>query len=307
MKVSNIQNFINWVYRHPKGRLQHISRFGGFFKYRQMLRENKRMRSAALALPPVQSYEDGLPVYFLTGNNFLYQTLFCIRSLVMSTDKKFKFHIIDDGSLDIAFTRKKLPGALITGHDEINARVNKLLPLENFPVLHRKRAEYAHIKKLTDIHSSPDSGYKLVLDSDMLFWKEPVAMINWLKKPTGNLFMQDCLESYGYTPGLMKSLCNAEIPSLLNVGVAGIASDQIIWEEVETWIKALEEKEGGSYYLEQALTAMLTAGRRYTILPASDYVVYPSDRQIQDRDGTLHHFVDLSKKAYFTKAWKQFI
>ena len=136
----------------------------------------------------------------------------------------------------------------------------------------------------------------------MLFWQEPTAILNWLMKPAEPLYMVDQVESYGYAKQLMKDLCGHDIPSLLNVGAIGLNSLAINWGALEKWINVLEETSGSSYYLEQALSAMLVAGQKATVLNADEYVVHP----LQLNDGAiLHHYVDLSKKIYFEEAWKK--
>jgi hypothetical protein len=171
-------------------------------------------------------------------------------------------------------------------------------------VLHHKRKVYPHIKKLIDIHTSNPVGWKLILDSDMLFWKEPVEMINWLKQPAQPIHMVDCVESYGYSEALMTKLCGTKIPHLLNVGIVGLNSSNIKWEIIENWVKELEETEGTSYYLEQALSAMLIGETTSTILNESDYKVNPTSIDLQHKVNTLHHYVDLSKEIYLKEAWR---
>ena len=265
------------------------------------------MIKAADLLPPVQSYPQGLPVYFLTGKNYLYQTLFCIASLQKASPQQFKYILVDDGSFNMELITKvarQLPGADVITVSEIEKQLDLLLPVAQFPTLRQKRLVYPHLKKLTDVHVLPGSQWKLVMDSDMLFWQQPEEMITWLQSPRHPIHMIDCVESYGYTMQLMEALCSAAIPKLLNVGVIGLKSDDINWHEIERWIKELEEHEGASYYLEQALTAMLIGNNKATILDKNAYIVNPHDL---NEGAVLHHYVDLSKKVYFTKAWKSFL
>ncbi len=278
--------------------------------YRKMNSNRKLMQKAAFCLPSVTSYTNGLPLYFLTGKKYLYQTLFCIRSLSKSCKEQFKFILVDDGSFDaplIAHINRLLPGAEIITQAIINQNLEKILPRDKYPILRHKREIYPHLKKLTDIHSLPIKGWKLVLDSDMLFFAPPIAITSWLKKPTQPLHMVDCMESYGYTRQLMETLTGAGIPPLLNVGAIGLNSASIQWNTMEEWIGTLEEKEGTSYYLEQALSAMLISTIPSLILSSDQYIVNPDENSIEHFNGILHHYVDLSKKGYFNKAWKVFI
>ncbi|WP_162996814.1 glycosyl transferase [Mucilaginibacter kameinonensis] len=305
-----LQKIINILYRYPKARLKTFKRFGGYRSYKKMIRLSHLMASKSAELPPVKSFEDGLPVYFLTGKKYLYQTLFCIQSLNRVANAPLRFILVDDGSFDedlLAQIRKQLPGAGIVTRQMIEKNLNSILPEQRYPHLNHKRKVYPHIKKLTDIHTIVPSGWKVVLDSDMLFWNEPTELLNWLQNPTSPIYMLDCQESYGYSRHLMEELCGSKIPELLNVGVIGMNSADVNWDKIDRWIGVLEEKEGASYYLEQALTAMLLTGVKTEILPSNTYIVNPDSSMVNNAAGVLHHYVDLSKDDYFTTAWKKLI
>jgi hypothetical protein len=302
-----IQKIIDKLYRYPKAELKKTMRFGGYFNFRQMKKNAQLMEKAALSLNPVISYPDGLPVYFLTGEKYLFQTLYCIQSLSIVTQTKFHFKLVDDGSINqemVKNIQRLLPGAEIINTAAIEKNLKKVLPEHQFKNLYNKRVVYPHIKKLMDIHTIPDNNWKLVLDSDMLFWSEPGILIDWLQHPDKPLYMLDCQNSYGYSKGLMSSLTGTKIADLVNVGVIGLNSSQIDWEKLNNWIGLLESEEGTSYYLEQALTAMLIGENEAVILPDDAYMVNPDENSIAVKKGILHHYVDLSKKGYFNKAWK---
>lgn len=307
--LKSFQILINLLYRHPKSKLALYKKFGGYFNYVKMMKSRKLMESTAYKLPPVESVPNGFPIYFLTGSKYLYQTLFCIQSLDRHFPTKFRYVLVDDGSFDdhlISRINKLLPGAEIITKELIEHNLEKTLPKAEFPVLHQKRKEYAHIKKLTDVHTIAGN-WKLVLDSDMLFWESPTEILEWLKNPTQPIHMIDCIESYGYSRNLMTKLTGETIPSLVNVGVIGLNSEYIDWRKIENWIPIMEAQEGKTYYLEQALTAMIIGDNSTQILNAEKYMVNPSHEIIQNQQGCLHHYVDLSKKGYFNTAWKNIL
>ena len=278
--------------------------------YRLIKATRSQMERASAGLPAVYSPADGLPVYFLTGKNYLYQTLFCIRSLVISTKTQFRFVLVDDGSFDrklIGRMNKQLPGADIITSDIIKQNLERIIPVLRYPYLHHKRVVYPHIRKLTDIHTLEGPPWKLVLDSDMLFWTDPVALTGWLKHTDHPLHMVDCGEAYGYSPGLMNELCGEKIRPLINVGAIGLNSSSVDWGHLEHWIKVLEEKEGTSYYLEQALSAMIIGEKHSQALDARQYIVNPDTTAIDAQQGVLHHYVDLSKEGYFKQAWRKIV
>ncbi|AZI25842.1 glycosyl transferase [Pedobacter sp. G11] len=299
-----LQQFINYFYRYPLAKHQYIMHMGGYSTYNTMIEDQKSMIESSSLLPPVKSYGDGLEIYFLTGKKYLYQTLFCIHSLVKVSQQQFRFILIDDGSFDenlINLIQKQLPQSEIITQETINKNLAQQLPLNLFPVLHQKRKEYSHIKKLTDIHTI-NGGWKLVLDSDMLFWANPVELISWLQNPQRPIYMYDCEQSYGYSATLMQNLCGSPIPDRVNVGVIGLNSKQIDWVAIEKWVAALEKKEGTSYYLEQAISAMLLSDSKNQVLDELQYIVNPTVQQSQRKEEMLHHYVDRSKILYYKNA-----
>ncbi|MFD0765429.1 hypothetical protein ACFQZI_11250 [Mucilaginibacter lutimaris] len=305
-----MQTLINFLYRNPKARLKHFRRFGGYFNYRKMMAARKQMEQASFTLPPVISVSEGLAIHFLTGKKYLYQTLFCIRSLILVSKAKFRFVLVDDGSFDdelINRINKQLPEAEIVTKNIITQNLEKVIPKAHFPYLHHKRAVYPHIKKLTDIHTLSGDAWKLVLDSDMLFWDEPCEILEWLCAPKHALHMTDCDEAYGYSTKLMEELSGKTVKPLINVGAIGLNSDAINWEDLERWTEVLEKREGTSYYLEQALSAMLVGDHNASALPADIYIVNPGKKAVTEQAGSLHHYVDLSKEGYYKQAWKKLI
>ncbi len=302
----SLQSIVDRFYRYPKAKWIKYARFGGYGSYKKMLQHQVVMEKASVDLPPVGSFRDGLPLYFLTGERYFYQTLFCINSLARVSPECLQITLVDDGSFNDSLRDRiaaQLPGAVIIDEIKISSTLDKQLPVKDFPVLRAKRIIYPHLKKLTDIHTLPGE-WKLVLDSDMLFWSVPDELIGWLVDPRTPLYMRDCMNSYGYSKSLMELLAGCPVADLVNVGVIGLNSREIDWQAVENWIGELERREKASYYLEQALTAMLIGSRPSVCLSKERYKVMPSSADIIEKSGVLHHYVDLSKKDYFQKAWK---
>ena len=58
------------------------------------------------------------------------------------------------------------------------------------------------MRKLTDVHAGR-TGWRLFLDSDMLFFARPDFLLAWLADPRQPCHMIDVVSAYGYSPGLM--------------------------------------------------------------------------------------------------------
>jgi hypothetical protein len=267
----------------------------------------RQMEKAAPRLAPLSRQAEDVPlVYFLTGERFWYQTLFCAYSLAKQARDRVGFAIVDDGTLsseNAETLSRVLVGCKIIFREQIEEQLEQHLPKQQFPTLRARRLEYPHIKKLTDVHVG-SKGWKLVLDSDMLFHRQPVFLEQWLQCPKVPLHMRDIANSYGYSDAIMRSLAGAEIPERLNVGVCGLQSDSIDWPKLEHWCRELTSREGSHYLQEQALVAMLVAGKPRSEAPASDAIVAPSRMESTFPSAALHHYVAESKAWYFRFAWR---
>lgn len=291
----------------PKGFLKKCAREGPV-NLLLMERGRKAMERAAWHLSSAQSpgTQNSATVCFLTGAKFWYQTAFCAHSLLAQTGRPLHIAVVDDGTLSqehAAALARVIPGLEVIWAADIQQRLDEHLPTSAFPILRQRRLVYPHLRKLTDVHAG-GIGWKLVLDSDMLFHNRPNFLLDWLESPNRPCHMLDVENAYGYSPGLMTELAGASIPDKLNVGICGLRSEEIDWQRLEYWCGAMLEREGSHYLQEQALTAMLLAGRPRDEAPAKDYVVRPTRTESLRPTTILHHYVAESKAWYFRFGWR---
>jgi len=278
----------------------------------------RQMEAAALVLPPpATEHGEPLEVWFLTGRRFWYQTAFCAWSLACASQRPLVLQLVDDGTLtpaDEAALRRLFPQGATRWRRDLQPLVEDLLPLHRFPTLRARWDDYINIHKLIAVHLGQPPALRLVLDSDMLLLGPPHELLAWWDAMAAApaaaqrhrpCLMVDCEESYGYSRPLMEALCGAPIPPLLNVGVCGLHSDLLDWEELEHWCRTLWEREGSCYFLEQALVAMLAAREQPLVLPPERYITAPGRRQVRRGEGVLHHFVADSKPLYFGPSWRR--
>jgi hypothetical protein len=256
------------------------------------------MTRAARRLPPLAEPLLNAPeVCFLTGRRFWFQTAFCFWSLCRQAGRPLRATFYDDGTVDAviaAEVARLFPGARI----ETAARI------ERYPTLRAHRKEFILLRKLTDVHAG-HIGWRLFLDSDMLFFRPPAQLLDWLAAPAAPLHMLDVRNAYGYSDEILSSLCERPIPALVNTGVLGLPSHELDWDRLEHWTRALLERHGSSYYLEQALVALSIAGRPAVRLPKLDFLLMPSETEARHPTAVMHHYVDLSKRGYFRHAWRE--
>jgi hypothetical protein len=271
----------------------------------------KAMEEAATRLrPPVQKPDPvPTPVCFLTGKKLWYQTVFCAHSLAAQVDRALRVVIHDDGTLTpdrVEAMRAALPDADYVSAAEADARLHAHLPDSRFPALRARRTVLPLMRKLTDIHAGR-TGWRLFLDSDMLFFARPTFLLDWLTAPDRPCHMRDVASFYGYSAGLMEELAGGPIPDRVNTGICGLRSDTIDWDRLEHWCSTTLAREGTHYLQEQALTAMLMGQSSPTAAPERDYVVRPARAEARRPTAVLHHYVADSKPWYFRYGWRHTI
>ncbi|MEA5452427.1 hypothetical protein VB780_27890 [Leptolyngbya sp. CCNP1308] len=270
----------------------------------------RQMESAAATLPPLPLRQgEPLEVYYLSGRKFWYQTVFCFYSLAQQSDLNLRLVVVDDGTLAPryqALIRQVCPTVRFVLATEIETRLDVVLPRDRYPTLRSRREEYPNLRKLTDIHAGT-TGWKLVLDSDMLFFHPPVALLDWLQDPQRPCHMVDVETAYGYSLDLMQELTGVPIPERINVGITGLQSEALDWDELEHWCRTQIEQVGSHYYQEQALIAMVMAQSDCCVMPAEDYVVMPTEPEMIAPQALLHHYVADSKFGYFRYGWQHIL
>ena len=265
------------------------------------------MEASAWHLPPPKpGLGNPLEVHLLTGRRFWYQTAFCLWTLATQSGRPISPVIYDDGTLTPEFQvplARLFPAVRFVTRAEIVDRLDTHLPAARFPTLRERWLNYPNIRKLIDPHLG-QSGWKLVLDSDLLFFRRPVFLLEWLAAPDRPLHAVDCDTFYGYSRPLLNELAGVPVADLVNVGLTGLDSAEIDWEKLEHWCRTLIERERTSYYLEQGLIAMCVAGRACAVAPTADYVTLPRLPEARDCRAVMHHYVAQSKRWYFQDNWR---
>jgi hypothetical protein len=296
------------VWHRPLAEIARSRREGGPLNQWINWRGRRAMEAAARTLPPRPKPAPGSRhAHFLTGKKFWYQTAFCCWSLCQQAGDAISPVFVDDGTFDQALraeATRLFPDADFLAAAECEARLDARLPLEKFPALRGQRRGYVHLRKLTDVHAG-QAGWRVVLDSDMLFFRRPNALLAWLAAPDRPVHMLDVQNAYGYPAATLTALAGRPLPERLNVGVCGLRSEAIDWEKLEFWCARLLDLHGTSYYLEQALCALLLADGDPLRLPPDDYRLMPAEPECRAPTAALHHYVAESKRGYFRHAWRQ--
>ena len=262
-----------------------------------------------LKLPSAVNVDQApLPLHALIGAKYIPEACLLSSSLSLSTNGPVQPIFYDDGTLsnhDCDFLAEKLPLAQFRRHEEICQKLEEQLPENRFPCLRKLRPAYPHIRKLTDVHLFPEE-WKLVSDADILFFAQPRVMLDYIAQPRA-FHMVDIAPAYGVPHQDLEDLAETTVHPKINVGLCHLPSAAIDWDFVEYCAADLLARRGFTYYLEQALTAILLARLKAAPLPAEDYVVYPDLAIARSAEAAAIHYVDDSRAFYYDFAWQQVI
>jgi len=293
------------VWHAPIGKTRALLEAGLINSFRTAV-GRRAMEKAAQRLPLLAPASgEAIELHLLTGRRFWYQTAFCLWTFAHHARRPVVPILYDDGTLDDTLLRplrRLFPSFRLVSHTEAVAQLDRHLPVSRFPILRERWVNYPNLRKLIDPHLA-STGWKLVIDSDLLFFRSPAFLLDWLTAPAHPLHAIDCETSYGYSRSKLEQLADAPLAELVNVGLCGLNSSELDWEKIESWCRALIRAEGTHYYLEQALVAMLVAGRPCAIAPAADYVTRPLLPEAHDCRAVMHHYVADSKRWYFQRNW----
>jgi len=295
------------LYHAPLGAVRASLAAGGPLEQWRTARCRAAMERAAPALPPPRATGAPLELHVLTGRRFWYQTAFCLWTFAGHARRPLAPVIYDDGSLCAeprAALARLFPATRFVSQREAIAQLDARLPRARFPALRDRWERYPNIRKLIDPHLGA-TGWKLVLDSDLLFFRRPQFLLEWLEAPARPLHAVDVETCYGYSDTLLREVAGAPLAAKLNVGLCGLRSDDLDWSRLERICATLIEREGTHYYLEQALVAVLLAGRDCAVAPAADYVTLPRPPEIERCAAVMHHYVAESKAGYFRTNWRR--
>lgn len=292
-------------YRHYTP-LRELWRDGGPWQRRRTEAGRLEMEAAVPRLVPTVGTGAPVTLYLLTGKKYWYQTAFCLWTFAHHSGRPLAPVIHDDGSLT-AMQRDGLqrlfPATRFVSDTEAVATLDQALPAARFPFLRERRRAFALLRKITDIHAG-QHGWRLFIDSDMLFFRRPDFLLAWHDAPDRPLRGEDIINAYGYRLELLAELAGRPVPERVNTGTLGLRSDAIDWDRMEYWCRELQTRVGPHYYQEQALIALLLAGVDCAVPPPQDHVVLPRPPEALAPRAVMHHYVAHSKRWYFQYRWR---
>lgn len=281
---------------------------------------------AILDTPPVPSFEC-LEVHMLVGTQFLLRTLWSLKTFWYSTNCKFYVIFHDDGTLspaDNEILQRHFPGCTIIGQ----SYADKILDYElrDFPLCHEYRVKNLYGKRLFDPFIFSYRPYILMMDSDVLWYKDCLSVYEWSRSHTpfymdaggpGTSRSERWLEGQGIKPAHHFNECLIGMPIRLPLEFRDIedifriilSSDEMLVEDgksfVNTGVGSYKGPETTYAHLGQTAFAVLMQRiGNFKVIPFQGHIAKyhwsPIWEILKIEDAILYHHVwDEKFKTFF--------
>lgn len=225
------------------------------------------VRPRILSTPPLGGPPDrSCEIHVLTSSGDWLNLLWALKSFYLYSGRTYALCIHDDGTLSDeareAIT-SALPHARLISRETADRRVEPLLA--NYPRCQKLRATNTLALKVFDFIAFLESERMMILDSDILFFTEPAALLATLDHCPRNSLNQDW--RYGYTIDLkVGDELGIELPALVNSGLGLIHRESMRFDWIEEFL-ALPGILGHPHQIEQTLIALCSAKFGFSMLP----------------------------------------
>lgn len=234
------------------------------------------VRARILELPPVRTPDRTCEIHVLTSRGDWLNLLWALHSFYRYGGRAYALCIHDDGSLDAparGALQRAFPDARLVSRSEADQRVKPLLAARSLAL----RASNTLSLKVFDFRAFLEADRMMILDSDVLFFSRPTALMHALEFSTGNALNKDWRDGYTLDEATLSSL-PFPMPALINSGLGLLHRDSLRLEWIEEFL-ALPGILSHPHQIEQTLIALCSARFGFAMLPV-EYDVHTGPRRL---------------------------
>lgn len=238
------------------------------------------IRPRILATPSIRTPDETCEIHVLTSQGDWLNLLWALKSFYLHSGRSYALCIHDDGTLPAEAClalRVAFPDARLISRDEADRRLQPLLA--DCPRSSELRAVNTLALKVFDFAAFLEGQRMMIMDSDILFFSKPEALLTALEGCSVNTLNQDW--RYGYTigPETIAGLA-FHLPPLINSGLGLIHRESIRFDWIEEFL-GLPDILSHPHQIEQTLIALCSARFGFAMLPP-DYDVHTGPMRAGD-------------------------
>lgn len=242
-------------------------------------------------------------IHVLTYEKDWLNLIWALKTFYYYAERRYALCIHDDGTLtpaNRATLQYHFPEARLITRAEADRRV--LANLENYPRCLKFRQTNHLAPKIFDFRDYLMSDRMLLLDSDVLFFAQPRALLERIedKKYRLNTVNGDVASAYTVDPAAIRQQFGFELIDRFNSGFGLIhkASMQLDW--IEEFL-AMPDIVGHFWRIEQTLYALLSCRYGAELLPAE----YDVHLETGINDSPSRHYVGKIRHLMYSEGMRQ--
>ncbi len=254
---------------------------------------------------PISIYreEPDLEISSVTSHADCLPLILSLKSLLTNL-KKFGgigVTIFDDGSLtknDFNLLNYHLVNARVIDKQKYNDRVQSIFKTKH--IFNRKR-NCPYVIKKVGAKLFCRSKKVIFLDSDVLFFREPVAIASWVEGMHDAFYIQDIEDAYCISNIEAQEIFKTNLVSRVNSGFLGIDKKYLDLSVLETLLKKLEELSAYRPLLLQTFFAIIMSMLKLKPLPSDRYIMSLEKNQ-PIKSAICRHYTRDMKAEFFKDA-----
>lgn len=228
------------------------------------------VRPRILRTPPVTQTDDPrCEIHVLTSANDWLDLLWALKSFYHHSQRRYRLCIHDDGTLGterIATLASHFPHGRVIERSEADAAV--LPTLAAYPRCQEFRRTNHLSPKIFDFAHYLTAERMMLLDSDVLFFAEPTAIVQRIDDANyrKNSVNRDVASAYTVEPNAVRERTGVELIARFNSGLGLIHRDSLRLDWLEEFL-ALPDIIGYFWKIEQTLFALCSSRFGVELLP----------------------------------------
>lgn len=198
-----------------------------------------------------------------------------------------------------AIFKKLFPNCRVIHAVEADFFVNSFLTNKGLSATIHARTNYNLMRKVIDTAVACQSDRYILLDSDVLFFRQPNQILDLVKSKNDRIhLLRDYQDSYSIDSETANHELKMILPPLINTGLAVIPRNTIDFDAMEGIFSKGVLPLNKDGFAEQTLLALLAGRNGYDYFPC-DYEVVTKPLVSYDMAGTFRHYVGPVKKLFF--------
>lgn len=265
---------------------------------RHIAKLQRNARAEAATLPTIRVRESAhVAVHMWCGSSQVGMAAWSWWSLLQYCGQDVAAFTHSDGSLneeDERFLTDRFPGMKVVRAESAETILLSYCSEWEIPILAEFRRQHKLAGKVIDFHVVGDSRCCVMFDSDILFFRPPVELIeamNRCGKETSQMSaMSDLKSMYSAPVTELSERFGIAVPERVNSGLVVMPRlRRAEFERLEVLLRRADDVWLQSYFMEQTMIAMLAGQFGSDLLPPSYFL--PGDAMKEIEDTVCIHYV----------------